>query len=318
MQASRDGAVHSKDAHLLLIRSAIGQNSNPWIKVESDTQSRGLIILNESVLAYSPDACRGFNTSVPEPVAKHVGLALSRTEVLAYNSSIEPSTQCDASSYIVHFQSSSFDRQGSQKQVISEEALYALCSDCDLPLTSAFFVLHLLFSRCSTTIGCSDSPSTLVAYPPSSLKGVGGNYTQIFRPCADGVPRSFSDGEFCVSSPPVRFALLLPMSGAWQVGQHIAGAAALAVEKVNGDKDLLSGRRLEYNWADSGCSAEQGLTAMGKLVGSASNSTASNTYAVIGPGCRSVAFGPFLPCTGPQIRVPVGCSFVARAHGPVG
>ena len=72
------------------------------------------------------------------------------------------------------------------------------------------------------------------------------------------------------------------MSGSWDVGKRVAGAAALAVERVNGDKALLPGRRLEYDWADSGCSAQQGLTAMGELLGGV-----SRVDAVIGPSCSS-------------------------------
>ena len=72
------------------------------------------------------------------------------------------------------------------------------------------------------------------------------------------------------------------MSGSWDGGKRVAGAAALAVERINADKDLLAGRRLEYSWADSGCSAKQGLAAMGKLL-----EGASRVDAVIGPGCSS-------------------------------
>ena len=71
----------------------------------------------------------------------------------------------------------------------------------------------------------------------------------------------------------------MPFSGPWVL--RGAGAAALAVERVNADKALLPGRRLEYSWADSGCSPEQGLKAMGKLLGGA-----SKVDAVIG-GCSS-------------------------------
>ena len=81
---------------------------------------------------------------------------------------------------------------------------------------------------------------------------------------------------------PIHFALLLPMSGSWSLGRRIAGAAALAVERVKADKALLRGRRLEYGWADSGCSAQQGLVAMGKLLGGANTADA-----VIGPACSS-------------------------------
>ena len=72
------------------------------------------------------------------------------------------------------------------------------------------------------------------------------------------------------------------MSGSWDGGKRVAGAAALAVERANADKDLLPGRRLEYSWADSGCSAQQGLAAMGKLLRGV-----STVDAVIGPGCSS-------------------------------
>ena len=82
-------------------------------------------------------------------------------------------------------------------------------------------------------------------------------------------------------------ALLLPMCRgyvcAWDGGSQIAGAAALAVEKVNSDKSLLPGRRLEYRWADSGCSAKQGLVAMGELM----RELGGHINAVIGPGCSS-------------------------------
>ena len=72
------------------------------------------------------------------------------------------------------------------------------------------------------------------------------------------------------------------MPGSWTNGLQIAGAAALAVEMVNDDNGLLPGRVLQYRWADSGCSPQQGLTAMGKLLGGK-----TRIDAVIGPGCSS-------------------------------
>ena len=73
------------------------------------------------------------------------------------------------------------------------------------------------------------------------------------------------------------------MSGdGWVGGPKIAGAAALAVARVNADKTLLPGRRLRYTWADSGCSSTQGLEAMGTLLGGK-----STINAVIGPGCSA-------------------------------
>ena len=84
----------------------------------------------------------------------------------------------------------------------------------------------------------------------------------------------------CLADEPIHFALLIPFSGEWNIGHRIAGAAELAVERVNANKSLLPGRRLEYSAADSGCSAQQGLKAMGKLL-------AGRVDVVIGPGCSS-------------------------------
>ena len=43
------------------------------------------------------------------------------------------------------------------------------------------------------------------------------------------------------------------MSGAWDAGKRIAGAAALAVERVNADKSLLPGFQLEKIRVDQAC-----------------------------------------------------------------
>ena len=86
----------------------------------------------------------------------------------------------------------------------------------------------------------------------------------------------------CVlADKPIHLALLIPFSGSWNIGNRIAGAAELAVERVNADKALLRGHRLEYIWGDSGCSAQQGLVEMGALL-----RQESKVRAVIGPGCR--------------------------------
>ena len=79
----------------------------------------------------------------------------------------------------------------------------------------------------------------------------------------------------------IHFALLLPLTGSWSGGSKVAGAAAIAVETVNADTTLLPGHVLEFSWADSGCSAKQGLAAMGELMGQ------SKISAVVGPGCSS-------------------------------
>ena len=68
------------------------------------------------------------------------------------------------------------------------------------------------------------------------------------------------------------------MSGSWSVGPCIAGAAALAVERINANKTLLPGHVLEYSWEDSGCHAKQALAGIGKLL-------KTRTDVVIGPAC---------------------------------
>ena len=69
---------------------------------------------------------------------------------------------------------------------------------------------------------------------------------------------------------PIHLALLLPMTAAegdWAGGPHIAGAAVLAIEKINNSADMLLTRRvLEYSWKDSGCSAKQALNAIGQIM----------------------------------------------------
>ena len=86
----------------------------------------------------------------------------------------------------------------------------------------------------------------------------------------------------------IHIALLIPMTGSSPRGRRTAGAAALAVKQVNADKSLLPGRIVHYSWADSGCSARQGLMAMGKLLRSSEQSGAMvDIDALIGPGCSS-------------------------------
>ena len=70
------------------------------------------------------------------------------------------------------------------------------------------------------------------------------------------------------------------MTGPWQMPGG-AGAAALAVKRVNADTKLLHGRTLRYSWADSGCSAKQGLVAMGELLED------DRIDSLIGPACSS-------------------------------
>ena len=63
-----------------------------------------------------------------------------------------------------------------------------------------------------------------------------------------------------------------------------AGALAAAVQHVNADPSVLSGWLLEYRWSNSGCSASEGLKALGSLI-------KTDIAAVIGPAC-SIACDP--------------------------
>ena len=64
----------------------------------------------------------------------------------------------------------------------------------------------------------------------------------------------------------MKLAVLLPMTG-WEMGKQIAGAASLAVDRVNADETLLAGRHLIYRWANSGCDAvsQRMVTAMSSV-----------------------------------------------------
>ena len=113
------------------------------------------------------------------------------------------------------------------------------------------------------------------------------------------------------------------MSAIWDGGLRIAGAAALAVEKVNADSALLPGRVLRYTWADSGCSAQQGLRAMGQLL-----QGASRIDAVIGPGCSPACEvtshllgGQGIPqvsygCTSPKLSIKTQYKLFSRTVAP--
>ena len=57
----------------------------------------------------------------------------------------------------------------------------------------------------------------------------------------------------CLTEEPIHFALLIPFSGSWDIGGRVAGAAALAVERVNADKALLPGYVLQQSHLDRKC-----------------------------------------------------------------
>ena len=96
---------------------------------------------------------------------------------------------------------------------------------------------------------------------------------------------AFTDSVRSAAELVIHVALLLPFSGSWPIGPRIAGAAQLAVERVNADQALLNGHVLQYTWADSGCSAKQALKAVGELF--AQQLQTSPKTAVLGPGCSA-------------------------------
>ncbi len=91
-------------------------------------------------------------------------------------------------------------------------------------------------------------------------------------------------GAAPVTDDVLKLGLLLPVTGSWKGGRTIAGAAALAAQRVNDDPSLLGGIFVEYVWEDAGCDVGSGVGALFKLLGG------SNIDGVIGPGER-LAFG---------------------------
>ena len=73
------------------------------------------------------------------------------------------------------------------------------------------------------------------------------------------------------------------MSGSWRSGRTIAGAASLAVERINRDASLLGGKTVEYIPLDGGCNASQSLAALTKLD--------ARIGAIIGPGALPIWCG---------------------------
>jgi hypothetical protein len=76
----------------------------------------------------------------------------------------------------------------------------------------------------------------------------------------------------------VHLGVLLPLSGSWQRGRTIAGAAVLAVERINLDASLLPGSHIRHELLDAGCNVSQGITSLLTLLDN------SELSAVIGPG----------------------------------
>ena len=88
----------------------------------------------------------------------------------------------------------------------------------------------------------------------------------------------------------IRLGVLLPMSGSWHSGRTIAGAASLAVKRINRDASLLGGKTVEYVLLDGGCNATQGLKVAMSLLEDA------RIGAIIGPGALPIWCGVLQLC----------------------
>ena len=93
------------------------------------------------------------------------------------------------------------------------------------------------------------------------------------------------DPETTVGSQTRPFATAVNRS---YVDAAVSFVPQIDIDSIIKSNKLVSGQReLRYSWADSGCSAQQGLKAMGELL-----RRANNVGAVIGPACRSTHHHP--------------------------
>ena len=103
------------------------------------------------------------------------------------------------------------------------------------------------------------------------------------------------------------------MSGSWHSGRTIAGAASLAVKRINRDASLLGGKTVEYVLLDGGCNATQGLKVAMTLLEDA------RIGAIIGPGALPIWCGVLQLVSGVRIdsvdSVPAcsGCDVACEA-----
>ena len=61
----------------------------------------------------------------------------------------------------------------------------------------------------------------------------------------------------------MQIAFLMPMAGSWNVGNSIAGAIIVALDKIS---TFPMDINIKYTWADDQCSASGGLAALTRLL----------------------------------------------------
>ena len=127
-----------------------------------------------------------------------------------------------------------------------------------------------------------------------------------------------SDAQTTGGEAVVRLGLLLALTGV-VAGKYVVGAATLAIADINTDPSLMQGRKIEYIYADSGCSSLTGVTGMEELL-----QTDKPINAVIGTtcssACESVAFltaARGLPQVSDRLgsgELVVGLTYSCRTH----
>ena len=86
-------------------------------------------------------------------------------------------------------------------------------------------------------------------------------------------------GESGTNHRPLQIAVLVPVTGSWNIGRSIAGAIIVALDEI---RNSSTGVELEYTWHDTQCSASGGLLALTGLL-----EKSGRPDVVIGPGCSS-------------------------------
>ena len=153
-------------------------------------------------------------------------------------------------------------------------ALERLLSKCNLPL-GAETASPDTQERIQGNFGSEGKTRQLLQQNADHTSPQNG-FTEVLAEHGAGPLRRTTGGEEVV-----RLGLLLPMTG-WSAGKYIVGAATLAIADINANPSLMQGRRLEYTWANSGCSSIAGMRAIEEL-----RDANKPIHSVIGGACSS-------------------------------
>ena len=147
VQAPKGGALYS-DQHFktVLQQSAVGKNSEPFINIErqqatieqtvqsskgGSTTIASVLIVDKSLISadhaalQAVSACRGLSIVASDAGAvMPLGLVLTGTQALIYNSTLQAKIKFFSDSYLVHTFTASLKGANHQAQIISEAQLY--------------------------------------------------------------------------------------------------------------------------------------------------------------------------------------------------